>query len=237
LNSHPSLIQQRIVGPGIGVFGLFDRGQLLTAFAHKRLREKPPSGGVSVLCESIPVDPRLREEAVRLLGPLGWDGVAMLEYKRDDTTGECFLMEVNGRFWGSLQLAIDAGVDFPYLSCELARGGRPEMPQEYEVGLKNRWMLGDLDHLLGRLFHPRRDLSLPETAPSRWRALIEFVASTRPRVRDQVMSADDPMPFLHELRAYVRSLGAPAVRRLRRAAVRARIHGLRLAPPSIPSQP
>jgi len=71
LATHPSLIQERVVGPGVGTFVLFDHGALLTAFAHRRLREKPPSGGVSVLRESIALDPRLVEQAVRLLGPLG----------------------------------------------------------------------------------------------------------------------------------------------------------------------
>jgi predicted ATP-grasp superfamily ATP-dependent carboligase len=81
LASYPSLIQERIAGSGLGVFVLCDRGRLLTAFAHRRVREKPPSGGVSVLCESVAVDPALCEQAVRLLGPLGWHGVAMMEYK------------------------------------------------------------------------------------------------------------------------------------------------------------
>jgi predicted ATP-grasp superfamily ATP-dependent carboligase len=92
LASYPSLIQQRIVGPGVGLFVLFDRGELVTAFSHRRLREKPPSGGVSVLCESVPVDSRLKDDAVRLLGPLGWHGVAMLEYKQDRDTGDHFLI-------------------------------------------------------------------------------------------------------------------------------------------------
>src|SRR5262249_51049334 len=42
LARRPSLVQQRIVGPGVGVFVLFDRGTLVADFAHRRLREKPP---------------------------------------------------------------------------------------------------------------------------------------------------------------------------------------------------
>src|SRR6266850_3763971 len=87
LASYPSLIQERVVGPGLGLFVLFDRGHLLTTFAHRRIREKPPSGGASVMCESVPADPRLTAHALRLLGPLGWHGVAMLEYKQDVRTG------------------------------------------------------------------------------------------------------------------------------------------------------
>src|SRR4029079_17790876 len=82
LAAHPSLIQQRIAGAGIGVFVLFDRGQLVADFAHRRLREKPRAGGVSVLCEREPVADALRDHAIRMLGPLGWHGVAMLEYKQ-----------------------------------------------------------------------------------------------------------------------------------------------------------
>ena len=37
----------------------------------------------------------------------------MVEFKLDARDGVAKLMEINGRFWGSLQLAVDAGVDFP----------------------------------------------------------------------------------------------------------------------------
>ena len=82
----------------------------------------------------------------------------MLEYKQDHRSGVPFLMEVNGRFWGSLQLAVDAGVDFPYLCCQLALGQAPDVPASYTVGVRSRWLLGDLDHLLLRVFHSDRDL-------------------------------------------------------------------------------
>ena len=235
LASHPSLIQERVTGPGFGLFVLFDHGELLTVFAHKRLRERPPSGGVSVLCESMAADPRLREDAVRLLGPLGWHGVAMLEYKQDAATGNRFLIEVNGRFWGSLQLAVSSGVDFPYLSYRLALGRRPEVPPAYRVGVKNRWLLGDVDHLLLRLFKTDRDLCLPPGAPSRLRTLMDWTASTRPDVHDQVARWDDPRPFLYELRRYVSGLAASVADRARQRTARARLSGLPFTRPPIPS--
>jgi predicted ATP-grasp superfamily ATP-dependent carboligase len=235
LASHPSLIQPRIAGPGVGLFALFDHGRLLTTFAHRRLREKPPSGGVSVLCESVAVEPELREDAVRLLGPLGWHGVAMLEYKRDRHSGRRFLIEVNGRYWGSLQLAIDAGVDFPHLGWQLALGRRPDLPRSYAVGVKNRWLLGDLDHLLSRLLARSGGLALPEGAPSRWRTLVDFIECSRPGLRDQVRRADDPGPFRYELRRYAGSLATAFAARGRQRASRVRLAGARLARPSIPS--
>ena len=203
LASYPSLIQERIAGSGIGVFVLCDHGRLLAAFAHRRLREKPPSGGVSVLCESVAVDPELRQQAARLLGPLGWHGVAMLEYKQDRRTGTPVLMEVNGRFWGSLQLAVDAGIDFPFLSCQLALGQRPDVPATYEVGVRSRWLLGDLDHLLIRL--RGRDRDLPDTVPSKLQTLVNFLKLAAPGLRYEVFRRDDPRPTFYELRQYVKT--------------------------------
>jgi predicted ATP-grasp superfamily ATP-dependent carboligase len=200
---HPSLIQERIVGHGTGVFVLCEHGRVRAAFAHRRLREKPPSGGASVLCESVPVDPALVADAARLLGPLGWHGVAMLEYKQDRHSGTPYLMEVNGRFWGSLQLAIDAGVDFPYLCAQLALGQSPDAPTSHTVGLKSRWLLGDLDQLFIRVCHSARDL--PADAPSRMRAVAEFV-TPRAHLRHEVFRRHDPVPALYELCAYTKAL-------------------------------
>jgi hypothetical protein len=110
-SAYPLILQQRIVGPGTGIFLLLWDGRVRAVFAHRRLREKPPAGGVSVYRESIVADPALVERSRRLLARLHWQGVAMVEFKIDAFTGTPYLMEINGRFWGSLQLAIDAGID------------------------------------------------------------------------------------------------------------------------------
>ena len=224
LACYPSMIQERIIGPGVGVFVLCDRGDLRASFAHRRLREKPPSGGASVLSESVEMDPALLDYAMCLLGPLGWHGVAMMEFKQDQRTGRSFVMEVNGRFWGSLQLAIDAGVDFPYLSCRLALGGRIATPPRYRVGVKSRWLLGDLDHLLARLLHKRRDLHLPQGAPSLARAVVDFLQPINRGMRYDVVNGDDPRPFFHEARQYVKNCSASAMRLRHKVFERERQH-------------
>jgi predicted ATP-grasp superfamily ATP-dependent carboligase len=202
---YPSLIQERILGPGLGLFVLFNQGELVTVFSHKRLREKPPSGGVSVLRESIPVHPDLREQAVRLFQPLRWHGVAMMEYKLDQRTGRAVLIEINGRFWGSLDLAIAAGVDFPYLLYRVAVREDIDAPQAYRVSVKSRWLLGDLDHLLLRLFRKDQDLNLPEGSPSRIGALLRFLKFYEPGLYYEVLSLRDLRPFIYEVSQYLRS--------------------------------
>jgi predicted ATP-grasp superfamily ATP-dependent carboligase len=217
LSSSPSLIQQRIVGPGIGAFMLFDRGKVICEFGHRRLREKPPAGGVSVLRESTPVRPEIKEYATRVLGELCWHGPAMMEFKQDDRTGQLYLMEVNGRFWGSLQLAIDAGVDFPLLVTELALGRGRRWHAPYRIGVRSRWLLGDLDHLYLRLSKRDRDLRLPPSAPSRLRTLMEFLKLCQRNTRYEIARLDDPRPFLHELGQAIASASAAGTGALLRA--------------------
>ena len=125
----PVLLQRWVDGVGEGFFALRWGGRPVAMFAHRRLREKPPSGGVSVYRESIPLDESLVGPGLRLLEQLDWNGVAMVECKREQATGRQVIMEVNGRFWGSLQLAIDAGVELPPHQVRGAAGGaRPHPP-------------------------------------------------------------------------------------------------------------
>lgn len=196
--AYPLLLQQRVVGPGIGIFLLLWEGELVARFAHRRLREKPPSGGVSVYRESIPADPDLVARSRALLERFGWSGVAMVEYKLDAATGRPYLMEINGRFWGSLQLAIDAGVDFPALLVDLALGRRPNPVTAYRAGVRSRWWWGDVDQLLARLRRSDADLALPPDAPGRLRAVLDVLRLWRPGDRSEILRARDPLPFLRE---------------------------------------
>ncbi|HEY7878416.1 MAG TPA: ATP-grasp domain-containing protein [Gemmatimonadaceae bacterium] len=196
--AYPLLVQQRIVGPGVGIFLLVWNGETLATFAHRRIREKPPAGGVSVYRESIAADPELVRRSRALLDAFGWCGVAMVEYKVDERTGTPYLMEVNGRFWGSLQLAIDAGVDFPVLLMHAALGEHRPPVAPYRTGVRSRWFWGDVDHLLARLRRSSDALSLPPGAPGRWRALRDFLTVRRGVDRGEIFRVGDPRPFFRE---------------------------------------
>lgn len=203
--AYPLLLQQRVVGPGIGVFLLLWDGEIVGAFAHRRLREKPPSGGVSVYRESAPLDPQLLERSRALLDRFGWSGVAMIEYKIDEATGTPYLMEINGRFWGSLQLAIDAGVDFPTLLVRSALGERPTPVTRYRLGVQSRWFWGDVDHLLAMFRRSREELALHAGAPGRAATLRAFLTPHRGD-REEIFRVTDPRPFLRESAQWLRSL-------------------------------
>jgi CelD/BcsL family acetyltransferase involved in cellulose biosynthesis/predicted ATP-grasp superfamily ATP-dependent carboligase len=192
----PVMLQERIVGPGIGVFACYNQGRPVALFGHRRLRERPPWGGVSVLSESVELAPQTRDFAIRLLDALDWHGVAMVEFKLDVRDNVPKLMEINGRFWGSLQLAVDAGVDFPALLGRTV-GDEPFGPQPpYRVGIKSRWLWGDFDSLLQTLARKGRPVGGAE--PSRVRAVMDFLKLWSPRLRYDNPKLDDVGPWMFE---------------------------------------
>ncbi len=206
-NPYP-LVQRRIEGEGKGVFLLVWQGELKAAFAHRRLREKPPWGGVSTYCESVPLDDALVASSLELLRHMGWNGVAMVEFKIDKSDGIAKLMEVNGRLWGSLQLAIDAGVNFPLLLHRLSLGDDVPPQFGYKVSIRSRWFWGDFDQLVIRLKSPN---GVIPGAPSKARAVVDFMKLIQFNTRYDVFRLSDPGPGWFETRAYFReNLGRSA---------------------------
>jgi hypothetical protein len=113
-------------------------------------------------------------------------------------------MEINGRFWGSLQLAIDAGVDFPNLLLDAAAGTPRPPVLRWKLGVRSRWWWGDVDQLLARLRHSAARLDLAPGEPGRLGALARFLLLWRPGDRNEILRLDDPRPFLRETAAWFR---------------------------------
>jgi predicted ATP-grasp superfamily ATP-dependent carboligase len=141
------------------------------------------------------------EHAKTLLTDLGWEGVAMVEFKRDVRDGTAKLMEINGRFWGSLQLAIDAGVDFPRILIDSTVGQTPAAMPDYRVGVQSRWFWGDVDALLIQLF------GAGSTARSikggRLTVLRDFLRMWSRDLYYENPKWDDPRPWLNETRHWL----------------------------------
>lgn len=166
------LLQEYVPGDGYGFYALFRQGQARAIFMHRRIREFPVTGGASTAAESV-YDPHLRDLGLRLLEALRWHGVAMVEFKKDARDGEYKLMEINPKFWGSLDLAIAAGVDFPCLAATMAFEGDVEPVFEYRAGVRYHWPLPDeVLHVLARpasLPAVVRDSLDPSTRSNVWR--------------------------------------------------------------------
>jgi predicted ATP-grasp superfamily ATP-dependent carboligase len=197
-----ALLQACEPGHGEALCFAADRGRAVAWFAHRRLREKPPWGGVAVLSESIEPDPALLGPAARLVERLGFHGVGMLEFRRRPD-GRAVLMELNPRLWGSVELALGAGADFAGWLLALHAGGAPP-PWQPRAGSRMRWLLGDLDHLLIGL----RDRE--SAGVGRARLLARFAREFGSGARHDVWNADDPAPFRAELRSWLRALSRRA---------------------------
>ena len=137
-----AVVQEYVPGVGYGFYALYCRGEPRSCFMHRRIREYPITGGPSTAAESL-YDERLRELGQRLLTALQWHGVAMVEFKRDARDGEYTLMEINPKFWGSLDLSLACGVDFPYRAIRMAMDGDIERDETYRVGVRYHWLFPD----------------------------------------------------------------------------------------------
>jgi predicted ATP-grasp superfamily ATP-dependent carboligase len=146
------IVQEFIPGYGCGFFATYQRGVCRRIFMHKRVREYPATGGVSTCAESF-YDQELEQSGRKILDALDWHGVAMVEFRRDARDGRYKLIEVNPKFWGSLDLALAAGADFPGDLCRMAVGENLGFSGDYTRNLRFHWLLsghGDLFHLWTR---------------------------------------------------------------------------------------
>jgi len=187
------LAQEFVAGDGYGFCALYWNGVLKRSFMHRRVREWPPSGGTSACAESVPDAPVLAEEGRALLDALRWHGVAMVEFKgrlaAHGSTSGLALIEINAKFWGSHDLTLAAGVDFPGDLVALLEGrGLGPVPDPH-TAVRFAWPFGgDLWH---GMFQPA---SLPAVLRD---ALSSGVAHS--------YRLDDPLPLLFEIAQCLRS--------------------------------
>lgn len=137
------VIQEFVSGRGYGTSVLYNKGNLRAIFTHKRIREYPFSGGPSTLRESVK-NSKMENNAKKIMDYLDWHGVAMVEFKLDEKTGEPFLIEINPRFWGSINTAICNGVNFPYLLYKMALDGDIKSVLDYKTNIRTRFLILDL---------------------------------------------------------------------------------------------
>ncbi|HEY3136230.1 MAG TPA: hypothetical protein VGL29_09400 [Blastocatellia bacterium] len=186
------LAQEYVEGEGAGYFALMREGELRMEFAHRRIRDVRPTGSGSAVRASEKPSSRMREAALAILQALSWHGVAMVEFRvRED--GEPVFMEVNGRFWTSLALAVYAGADFPARLAELAECRDIKVDGSYQTGVRCRWLLGDFRHLIE--VWRGTPVGFAGKYPGRLRASANFLLPVARTYHDNFTLAD-PLPEL-----------------------------------------
>ena len=138
------LVQEYIAGVGAGFFGLYQKGSLVRVFMHRRIREWPSTGGASTAARAIR-DPALLRSGKAILDALRWHGVAMVEFKYRPDVGDYVFIELNGKFWGSAELALSAGVNFGADLIRIFRGEILQYDDQYDDEREFYWPLdGDI---------------------------------------------------------------------------------------------
>jgi protein-tyrosine-phosphatase/predicted ATP-grasp superfamily ATP-dependent carboligase len=188
------MVQEFVVGVGAGAFLLMHRGETLLEFAHERIHEVPFYGGHSSLRKSVR-DAEVIATAKRLLTSISYEGVAMVEFRRSSGSETPYFVEINGRLWGSLALALHAGADFParLVDCFVRTPVQPVAPG-YREGIYCRNVYpGEVDYLRSVLtaHGPVRGVR----PPGRARSILEFVGLFFvPGVHYDYLWVRDPLP-------------------------------------------
>lgn len=185
------LIQECIpLGVRYDVCLLYDwNHEVKASFVQKEIRHFPIEMGPSTAQESVMYD-ELIEQSIHLLEPLNWRGIVEVEYMLDPRTNQPILMEINPRFWNSLDLAVRCGVDFPYMLYQICQGEDVPNQKEYAIGRKGRWFPGEILYFL--------------VSPNRLSMNPPLFAGNRQQMYDDTFNLDDPVPGLISILAYFR---------------------------------
>jgi predicted ATP-grasp superfamily ATP-dependent carboligase len=189
------LLQEFCEGVGVGIEMLIEKGECRAVFQHRRLKELPYSGGVAVVAISERPDPALIESSLTLLRALQWDGVAMVEFKVNPADGSAVLMEVNGRYWGTIGLPILAGLDFPLLHWKVVHGEPVNASGVCTVGIKWRWTMGYVARLHGLLTAAPRSTTARQALCDN---LLHFSGDFGRGIHDPMLKLSDPRLVLTE---------------------------------------
>ncbi|WP_022665979.1 hypothetical protein [Desulfospira joergensenii] len=198
LATGPFLVQKPFYGTGTGVEFLARHGKILTAFQHLRIHEKI-GGGPSCYRKSIPLMPHLLHATRKIIERLDYTGVGMAEFKIHPDTGDWVFLEINGRFWGSLPLAVASGADFPFDLFQMMILDKTDFSsQTYKKGIFCRNLLLDgawfvesfrQNHFGTRFNH----FSLP-------RFLKEAANIFKGCERWDAITLDDPLPGIMQMK-------------------------------------
>jgi predicted ATP-grasp superfamily ATP-dependent carboligase len=140
--AEPLLVQPFLGEPMRAVGGVIWKGRLVSAVHQRNDRTFPAECGTSSAAVTIEPDADLEGELLRLLD--GYEGIFQVQL-----AGR-YLLDLNPRVYGSLPLAVAAGVNLPAVWCDLV-GGAEVATRRARPGVRYRWMEGDLRSLFSSL--------------------------------------------------------------------------------------
>jgi predicted ATP-grasp superfamily ATP-dependent carboligase len=182
----PLFLQEFIPGPDTALHGVLAycgaAGEPLALFTKQKLQQQPPLAGNGSLQVST-WQPELADLTRRILASLGYGGLVSIEYKLDPRDARFKLIEINPRSVSGNQLAIDCGIDLPFLAYQDALGDeRPRPVSSYRRGIKYLHLGWHLEAL--EMLRRGGDLTAAEALRS-FRGVRSFA----------LFDPGDPLPF------------------------------------------
>lgn len=194
----PVILQEHVTGQGVGIGILASNGKVVMQCQYRRLHEVPLTGGGSSYRVTEAIDPILAEWVSLLAKRLRWHGVAMVEFKNDRDQGKAWLMEINGRFWGALPLAVAAGADFPRYLFEHMVDNKHVFQNGYRVGLRCRNLAKEAIWLREAIGSRKAKNELV-MLPSYSQIFLGCCRIMNPKERSDMLELRDPWPGLIDL--------------------------------------
>lgn len=138
------IVQERVVGELMAYIIVADtHGRIVARMQQRAPAIWPLEAGISARAETIAIDENLARQVADLVAALGWIGVAELQFLAPPE-GPPVLIDFNGRVYGSLSLALAAGLNLSAM-CGCIATGRPLPPtRQARVGARYQWLEGDL---------------------------------------------------------------------------------------------
>jgi predicted ATP-grasp superfamily ATP-dependent carboligase len=137
------VLQEAVDGGLEALIGLYHGGRLLGRVQQRSPCLWPTPSGVSCRAETVPIDEVLAARVADLLDGLGWSGLVELQFLRD-ADGRLQLIDLNGRFFGSMALSIAAGPNLPDAWGRQVLGAPLPDLADGRPGSRFLWTAGDL---------------------------------------------------------------------------------------------
>jgi len=180
------IFQEYINGREYGAFFLANRGKILISFAHLRDLSFESFGGASVVRHTIKMPNIMYKYSKKIISYLKWNGVIMIEYKKSFKNFK--LLEINGRYWGSLPLIISSGINLPYLHYLMNIKMRIKKIKSYKKTIQKN-IIGMIEcfhkHFLKKSF-------------------FKYIFYLFLPIKDDVIEFDDLKPFVERIKFHLR---------------------------------
>lgn len=144
-----TLMQEWIGGSDVSV-DCVRYGDFFQASVYKAVVTKTEGGGTTTQREIISM-PILVDYANKLLKDVDYNGVCGLDFRLDPDNNRIAFIEINTRFTGGIATPIAAGFDIPFILYSLATTGKYEGQTIAKIGVRTKWILGDIITLVGRI--------------------------------------------------------------------------------------